>query len=160
MSIDLVKKGASMSVSQKCQYALRAVFELARRSGEGPVRIAEVAEAQAIPVRFLEVILSELKGGGFVQSRRGAAGGYLLARAARGITVGEVIRFVDGPLGPVECLERGGGAECEFEGNCVFMGLWRRAHRALSEVYDRTSIEDLVEEDRRRRAEYVPSYAI
>jgi Rrf2 family protein len=147
-----------MSVSQKCQYALRALFELALRRGAGPVKIAEIAEAQEIPVRFLEVILSELKGGGFVQSRRGAAGGYQLARPPRRITVGELIRFVDGPVGPVECLDREGPGGCAFEGDCAFLGLWRRAHDALSEVYDETTIEDLVEESRRRK--HVPSYSI
>ncbi len=71
-----------MLVSQKSQYALRAVFELARRNGGLPVKIADIAEAQAIPQRFLEVIMNQLKQGGFVESRRGKRGGYLLARSA------------------------------------------------------------------------------
>lgn len=68
-----------MSVSQKCQYALRAVFELARRRGEKPTSIREIAEAQAIPAKFLELILTQLRKGGLVESRRGIHGGYLLA---------------------------------------------------------------------------------
>ena len=90
-------------VSQKCQYALRAVFELAKRHGRGPVRIGDVAKAQAIPPRFLEVILNQLKQAGFVESRRGNEGGYLLARAPERLTVGEIVRFVEGPIRPVTC---------------------------------------------------------
>ena len=71
-----------MSVSLKCQYGLRALFELARRAGNGPTRIQEIAEAQAIPPRFLENILNQLRRGGFVESRRGKAGGFVLARPA------------------------------------------------------------------------------
>ena len=69
-----------MSVSAKCYYALRAVYALAEHSTPEPLKIAEIAEQQQIPIRFLEVILGQLKGGGFVQSRRGAEGGYRLAR--------------------------------------------------------------------------------
>lgn len=147
-------------VSQKCQYALRALFELAKRSGLGPTKIAEVAEAQAIPPRFLEAILSQLKHGGFVESRRGAEGGYLLVRPPRGLTVGEVIRFVEGPIGPVGCVTGDPKEHCPLHGNCVFLGMWEKVRGAVSEVYDGTTLQDLVEEDRRRRRRYVPTYAI
>ena len=78
---------STMMVSQKCQYALRATFELARRQGEGPIRIADLASAQAIPGKFLELILCDLKQGQFVESRRGRRGGYLLARPAAELPV-------------------------------------------------------------------------
>jgi len=149
-----------MQISQKCQYALRAVFELARRADSGPVKIAEIAEAEVIPVRFLEVILSELKQGGFVESRRGAGGGYLLARSPSSITVGELIRFVEGPLGPVACLGGGAEGQCELQGSCVFISMWKRAQKAISKVYYGTTIQDLVDEHRRLREGYVPSYVI
>ncbi len=84
-----------MLVSQKCQYALRAIFELAKRTGQGPVKIAEIAEAQAIPVRFLEVILSQLKQGRFAVSQRGSEGGYQLARPPQELTVGEITRVAE-----------------------------------------------------------------
>ena len=103
-------------ISQKCQYALRAIFDLAKHYGQGPVKIGDVAEAQAIPPRFLEVILSQLKQGGFVESRRGAEGGYLLARAPRQLVVGEVLRFVEGPLGPIVCVTGGSGEPCPIHG--------------------------------------------
>lgn len=94
-----------MSLSQKCYYAIRAVFELAKAPSGRAVKIGEIAERQQIPVKFLEAILGQLKRGGFVESRRGADGGYLLLRPAGGITVGDIIRYVEGPLHPVKCLE-------------------------------------------------------
>src|SRR2546427_6136572 len=88
-----------MTISVKGEYALKALFDLAvqKSTGEGgPVKIAEVARRQKIPQKFLELILAGLKQGGFVESRRGAEGGYLLARSADSITVGEVLRSVEG----------------------------------------------------------------
>ena len=77
-----------MFVSQKCQYTLRAMFELAKRRGAGPVTVAEIAQAQAIPPRFLEVILQGLRTAGRVQSQRGTGGGYVLAGPPDTVTVG------------------------------------------------------------------------
>src|SRR5499433_3082814 len=86
-----------MNSSVKGEYALQAIFDLAtQRSGE-PVRIADIARRQKIPQKFLELILAGLKQGGFVESRRGAEGGYLLAKPPDAISVGEVLRFVEGP---------------------------------------------------------------
>ena len=147
-------------ISQKCQYALRALFELARRWEKGPVRIADVAEAQAIPPRFLEVILSQMKRAGFVESRRGASGGYMLARSPGSLAVGEVIRFVEGPLGPVACVAQNGASNCPLDGSCVFKAMWLKAQTAMAEVYDGTTFRELVEEDKRTRGRYVPGYAI
>jgi Rrf2 family protein len=147
-------------ISQKCQYGLRAVFELARRYGQGPTKIAEIAETQAIPARFLEVILSQLKQSGFVESRRGAAGGYELARSPSQLTVGEVIRFIEGPLGPVDCVTDGSADKCLLSGRCAFLPLWQRAQKALEDVYDSISFQNLVDEDKQRSEKYVPMYAI
>ena len=95
-----------MSVSSKCYYALRAVYALADHAGPHPLKIADIAEREQIPIRFLEVILNQLKGGGFVQSRRGAEGGYRLARPAEQLTVGEIMRYIDGPIAPVDCVSQ------------------------------------------------------
>lgn len=147
-------------ISQKCQYGLRAIFELARRRGQGPTKIAEIAEIQAIPARFLEVILSQLKQSGFVESHRGAAGGYELARSPSQLTVGEVIRFIEGPIGPVGCVTDGSADKCPLFGQCAFLPLWQRAQKALEGIYDRTSFQNLVDEDKQRSEKYVPTYAI
>ncbi|CAN5848058.1 hypothetical protein BH23PLA1_BH23PLA1_28170 [soil metagenome] len=103
-----------MSVSSKCYYALRALYALAEHEGPRPMRASEIAEKEHIPIRFLEVILNQLKGGGFVQSRRGAEGGYFLARSPEELTVGEVMRFIDGPIAPVDCVSQSRPKECEF----------------------------------------------
>jgi Rrf2 family transcriptional regulator, cysteine metabolism repressor len=134
-------------VSQKCQYAIRSVFELARRDGRGPIKIADVAQAQAIPVRFLEAILNQLRQGGFVQSRRGAEGGYYLTRPPHKITVGEIIQFIEGPLVPVACMTSDDKTKCRLHGNCVFIRMWDRVGKAESAIYDQTSFQDLLDED-------------
>jgi Rrf2 family transcriptional regulator, cysteine metabolism repressor len=147
-----------MPISQKTQYAVRAVFELAKRQGRGATKISEIADAQAIPQRFLENILNHLKGGGFVESVRGKEGGYLLVRPAKELTVGQVLRFVEGPLSPVECMVDGKKAPCSMYGHCAFRSLWKRAEEALEEVYDGTTFDELVVEEtndcRERSADY------
>jgi Rrf2 family protein len=140
-----------MSVSSRCYYALRAMYALAEHTGPGPVKIAWIAEKERIPVRFLEVILNQLKGGGFVVSRRGAEGGYRLAKPAERIMVGEVMRFIDGPIAPVDCVSQSRPRPCEMPGVCAFFGFWGRMRQAISDVVDQTSFADLVDEGRRLR---------
>src|SRR5580765_4525952 len=85
-----------MNISVKGEYALHAIFDLSTQPAGQPVKIADIAKRQKIPQKFLELILASLKQGGFVESRRGAEGGYLLSRPASQITVGEVYRFFEG----------------------------------------------------------------
>ncbi len=137
-----------MLLSQKCQYALRAIFEVAKRVGEGPIKIEAIARAQAIPPRFLAAILHQLKQGGFVQSKRGADGGYLLARSAGQLTVGDIIRFIEGPVGPVACIaHENEKTKCPLRGGCVFMSMWKDAQQAMQNVYQKTTIQDLIERE-------------
>jgi Rrf2 family cysteine metabolism transcriptional repressor len=147
-------------VSQKCQYAIRAIFELAKRQGQGPVKIKDIAEVQAIPMRFLEIILNQLRRSGFVQSKRGAEGGYILARSPDKLMVGEIMQFAEGPLAPVACMTDKKGGECVLYGSCVFLGLWERASKALSEVYDQTSFQDLVNNEAKMRETSHLSFSI
>jgi Rrf2 family protein len=147
-------------LSQKCQYALRAAFHLAKRYGQGPVKIAEIAEAQAIPKRFLEVILSQLKQGGFVLSHRGNEGGYELDRDPSGLTVGEIIRFVEGPIGPVGCMAGESRENCPLRGRCVFLPMWEKVRDQVEGVYDNTTLEDLVHKERQREEAFEVEYAI
>jgi Rrf2 family protein len=149
-----------MSVSSKCYYAIRAIYALADHSGDAPMKIADIAEREMIPIRFLEVILNQLKGGGFVQSRRGAEGGYRLARPADSITVGEIMRYIDGPIAPVDCVSQSRPKECEFHGECHFFGFWGRVRQAISNVVDRTTFADLIREDSERRHAFVNVWSI
>ena len=149
-----------MSVSSKCYYAIRAVYALALHGSDAPMRIADVAAKEHIPIRFLEVILNQLKGGGFVQSKRGAEGGYRLARPADSITVGEIMRYVDGPIAPVDCVSQSRPKECEFHGECHFFGFWGRVRQSISNVVDRTTFADLIREDAERKRSFVNEWTI
>lgn len=128
-----------MPLSQKCHYALGAVLELAKNDSPRPTKVSDIARTQRIPVKFLEAILSELKKGGFVESRRGSEGGYLLARPASRLTVGDIIRFVDGPLSPAPVTKKHSNLLQ------VFLPIWRDAEKALANVYDAVSFEELAE---------------
>jgi Rrf2 family protein len=148
-----------MQFSQKCQYALRATFELARRGGESPVKVAEIAASQAIPPRFLEVILNQLKRGGFLNSWRGASGGYSLARSPNELTIGEIIRFVEGPIAPVTCMTGRSDDKCPLYGDCVFLDVWTSALDAMVAVFDHTTLQDLVDRQSQKSV-CEPTYCI
>ncbi len=136
-----------MRVSQKCQYALRAIFELAKRPGAEPVSTTQIAAAQAIPKGFLEVILVQLKNGGFVRSRRGMRGGYQLTASAQTLTLGEIIRFVDGPIAPIDCMTNPKPSDCGLNGDCTFMPFWERVRDAVADVYETTTFQDLIDSE-------------
>jgi Rrf2 family cysteine metabolism transcriptional repressor len=151
-------------LSQKSQYAVRAVFELAKRQGSGPVKTSCIAQAQCIPSRFLENILGELRQAGVVESVRGKEGGYLLARNLGQFSVGEVIRLMQGPLSVVDCTgvgdASGPGRECALRPGCVLLPVWEKAHGAMMEAFDETSFEDLVDQERAASGLEVIDYAI
>ncbi len=133
------------------QYALRAMLELAKNNGKGPTKISEIAAAQAIPLRFLEVILSQLKASGFVNSKRGFYGGYYLLRSPDQITVGDILRFLQGDEDPahrVSCMSK---AECPFHCDCAFVPMWKKLNSAVFKIYDGTTFQDLLNNERLRR---------
>jgi Rrf2 family protein len=134
-----------MLVTQKKQYALRAIFELARQPGDEPVKTSTIAEAQAIPLRFLEVIMAQLKRAGLVDSKRGFFGGYTLAQPADQIRVGDIFRVLDKEDQSQTCISCTSTGNCPFLGDCVFMELWDRAQQAMDAVYDQTTIQTLID---------------
>ena len=136
-----------MSVSVKCQYALRSLFELSKRKREPLTPIQEIAAAQAIPVRFLENILNQLRQGGFVESRRGKKGGFTLARSPSEITVLDIVSFIDGPVYAFHCEGKEPLKKCPLGPSCVFMPLWQRARHALETVYANTTLQDLLDSE-------------
>jgi Rrf2 family protein len=141
-----------MNISVKGQYALSAVFDLALANQNTPVKIADIARRQKIPQKFLELILAGLKQGGFVESRRGAEGGYLLARPPETIHVGEVVRYVEGSKNSRGRLRR--------KGESPLGDLWQRVDDAVSEVLDRTTFADLVRDWKEKQSKYVPDWEI
>ena len=135
-----------MIITQKNQYAIRAVFELAKRRDDGPIKINEIAQAQKIPTRFLEIILNQLKHGGLLKSKRGFYGGYTLIRSPDEITVGDILRMMDESS---ESLYRMTGMirdDQQFEGSGIFLSMWNKAHKAMIDVLDQTTIQNLLDE--------------
>ena len=149
-----------MRLSKKCQYALKALFELALRNNTSPVKTRDIAKAQGISPRFLEVILNELRHGGFVESRRGNEGGYLLTRPAKDITVGQIITYVQGPVAIAGRQSHGNRPEDSWPGHEAFDGLWDEINHAVSRVCDGKTFADLVELEIARRQAQVPNYVI
>ena len=149
-----------MRLSKKCQYALKALFELALRNNASPVKTRDIAKAQGISPRFLEVIFSELRHGGFVESRRGSEGGYLLARPAKDITVGQIITYIQGPIAIAGRQLNGNSPDHAGTGHEAFDGLWDEINHAVSRVCDGKTFADLVELELARRQAQVPNYVI
>ena len=141
-----------MNISVKGEYALHAIFDLAMQKPGEPVRIADIAQRQKIPQKFLELILAGLKQAGFVESRRGAEGGYLLARAADSLTVGEVLRFVEGPLH--------GKGRGKRKSETPFTEMWQQVDQEISGVIDRTTFADLMRGWQEKQSRFVLNWEI
>src|SRR5215472_17623175 len=141
-----------MNISVKGEYALQAILDLATQKPGEPVRIADIAQRQKIPQKFLELILAGLKQAGFVESRRGAEGGYLLARAADSLTVGEVLRFVEGP--------HHGKGRTRRKGETPFTAMWERVDHAVSDIIDHTTFADLLRSWADKQNKYVLNWEI
>ncbi len=134
-------------ISQKAKYALRALLSLAKADGGCPVQISDIAREQAIPKKFLEQILLEMKKERLVESRRGKQGGYLLARPADDITFGEVLRLIDGPLAPLPCLSQTAYRRCEDcdgEKQCEIRHVFARVADATRNILFNTTVADAV----------------
>ena len=132
-----------MRITYKGDYALKSLLDLAIHYKQGLSTIHDIAKRISAPVKFLEQVLLELKNGGFVESRRGKVGGYLMARAPSQITLGEVVRFIDGPIEPIACVEKG-YAGCTDIYKCVFRKVWLDVGKCTSEIVDNISFEELV----------------
>lgn len=141
-----------MKLSTKGRYGLRALIDLARYSEVEPVSISSIAERQNLSDRYLEQLMSKLKKAGLVKSIRGAGGGYVLARDPGEISVGDVLRALEGSLEPVECAGYGGGEECAASGECVTKYVWKRINESINQTVDEIKIDVLVEESRQLKA--------
>ncbi|MHC4325265.1 MAG: RrF2 family transcriptional regulator [Planctomycetota bacterium] len=148
-----------MKLSMKCQYALKALFELAWRNTGRPVKTHSIAAAQGISPRFAEIILNDLKHGGFVDSRRGKEGGYILARDTGDLTVRDVIDYIQGPISLVPDATKANG-EQPFWGNEAFKELWQEVNNAVSEVCGNKTFAELVEYERAKRDKSAVNYSI
>lgn len=140
-----------MNFSVKGEYALKAIFDLAAQNSRDPTKIADIARRQDIPQKFLELILSSLKQGGFVESRRGAEGGYMLAKSAESITMGNVLRYVEGPRDKSRALRHVASP---------FGDVWGRVDLAIASELDNTNFAMLVREWADKQNQFVPNWEI
>ena len=134
-----------MRITFKGDYALKAVLDLAFHYDRGVVTIHDLAKRTDAPVKFLEQVLLDLKRGGFVESRRGKVGGYLLAKPPAQIKLGDVVRFIDGPIEPLACVERG-YAGCKDIYKCIFRNIWQETTRCISGIIDNITFDDLAKQ--------------
>ncbi len=135
-----------MKLSTKGKYGVRAVFEIARHDGKGPISIKEIAERQGISFSYLEQILHKLCKAGLIESVRGPAGGYLLARKPSELTIGDIVRVLEGPIALSHCLEPGELGDCYQADDCVARMVWAKVGAKIEEALDSISFRDLLQQ--------------
>jgi len=139
-----------MKISTKGRYGLRALIDLGVNSRGKPVLLREIAQRQDISRRYLERLFSELKSAGVIRSIRGALGGYILSREPRAIIVSEVLEALEGPLLPVDCVSN--KSVCDNMECCVTHDVWTDIARQIKTYFDNITLEDLMENYRKKRA--------
>ncbi len=149
-----------MKVSTKGDYATRAMQDLALHYEKGPIQIEEIARRQHLPARYLEQILLNLKRAGFVESKRGVSGGYYLAKHPREITIGAIIRAMEGPIIPIFCVDNGPREMCVEEPSCSLRDIWADVRDAVTKIVDGTTLEDLCRQIRVNQERQRVSYQI
>ena len=133
-------------ISKKTRYGLRALYALARNYGKGPMLVSAIAEGEAIPKKFLELILLSLKSNGIVDSKPGRGGGYHLAKNPELVTLGAVIRVIEGPLAPLPCASETAYRPCVECGDVRACGtrlVMREVRDAVARILDRTTLADV-----------------
>ncbi len=138
-----------MRLTKRGEYALRAMIDLgiAREAGRGVVRIAEIAERETIPIKFLEAILVDLKKHGYLDSKRGKGGGYFLAKPTDTITIGDMVRKIEGPLAPIGCVSQNFYEKCSCpdEDHCGLRMLMFDVRNAIANILDQYTLAQVVE---------------
>ncbi|MDE5779748.1 MAG: Rrf2 family transcriptional regulator [Lachnospiraceae bacterium] len=140
-----------MKLSTKGRYGLRAMIDLADYSEEQPQSIANIAARQSISDSYLEQLMAKLKKAGLVESIRGSQGGYVLARPVEKISVGDILRALEGDLAPVKCAGLKGENACEGSGTCVTRNVWKRIDDSITNAVDSIGLKELVEDSRKVR---------
>jgi Rrf2 family cysteine metabolism transcriptional repressor len=140
------RQGCIMKLSTKGKYGVRAVFEVARHYGKGPISIKEIGDRQGISFSYLEQILHKLGKAGLIESVRGPAGGYLLARKPSELTIGDIVRVLEGPIALSHCLEPGESGECYQTDDCVARMAWAKVGAKIEEALDSISFDDLLQQ--------------
>jgi len=148
-----------MKVSTKSRYGVAAMVDIAQQFGKGPVALRSVAQRQQVSEHYLEQLMSPLRNAGFVRSVRGAQGGYVLAKDPTTITVGDIVRAMEGPIAPVDCLLAEKGRDnpyCDKTNACIRRNIWLKMGESITEALDSISLASLcaeaqqVEDDKER----------
>ncbi len=135
-----------MKVSTKGRYGVRAMFYLATQYDKGPIALRTIAEHQEISEHYLEQLIAILRKNGLVKSIRGAQGGYLLARAPEAITAGDIIRTLEGPIAPVDCVVEDDSQDCNRVDICMSRMIWQRVRNSMIEVLDGITLADMCQQ--------------
>ena len=145
-----------MMFSTRAEYGVRVMVDLARRGGVEPVPLAEIADGEGLPLAYLEHLVARLRRAGLIESRRGAHGGYMLARPAEQITMAEVVEALEGRIAPIECISSSpdGTIRCSRESDpdhvCTTKVLWTRVRAAIVQTLQETSLADLIPQSERK----------
>jgi len=145
-----------MKITFKGDYALKTVLDLALHYNGELVTSHDLSQRIDAPVKFLEQVLLELKKGGLIESRRGNLGGYILSKPPAQITVGDVVRLIEGPIEPISCVKEG-YSNCSDIHKCVLKRMWQKVAKATSDIVDTVTFEELVNQVNAGREEYAYS---
>lgn len=135
----------------RTDYGVRAVTDLAQHYGRGLIQCRDIANRQRIPENYLDQLMTDLRKAGLVKSTRGPAGGHQLARPPSGVTMGQVVEALEGPLFPIGCLDSSGN--CALSPNCAQREVWTEIHELTRRVLDSTTVEDLARRQQHGREE-------
>ncbi len=143
-----------MKISTRGRYALRLMIDIAMNDNGEPVRVKEISSRQNISMKYLEQIISILNKAGYVRAIRGPQGGYRLVKKPSEYTAGMILRLTEGSLAPVSCLDHEDN-ECQREDICATLELWKRLDKAIRDVVDTVTLEDLVDWQEAKKDNYI-----
>lgn len=138
-----------MKLSTKGRYGVKAMFALAQKYGQGPIPLKNIAKEQGISEPYLEQIISSLRKARLVKSVRGAQGGYMLTKDPAEITVGDIIRILEGPIVPTDCVIDDDNITCQNARECVPRGVWKKVKDSVNEVMDSITLKQMCDEARK-----------
>ncbi len=138
-----------MKLSTRGRYGLRAMIDMAQSDEKGPIATRTIAERQGISERYLEQLMVPLKRAGLIKSVRGSQGGYTLGKSPQDITAGDIIRVLEGPIAPVECVSETNPEACSRADYCVTRVIWTKVRDSIAEVLDSYTLVDLARESQK-----------
>lgn len=135
-----------MKLSTRGRYGLKAMFQLALYFGEGPIPLKQIADKQNLSESYLEQLFSVLRKEGLISSVRGAQGGYMLSNEPKHITVGQILRCLEGDMAPSDCVMETDGFQCSREDECVTKLVWMKIKDSVDEVIDSITLQDMIDD--------------